>query len=305
LEKFFVIYYMPEDRKNSGPDFIGIGAMKAATTWIFQCLVEHPQVCSNSKKELHFFDKPEKYKKGIELYLSFFKDCPPHTIKGEFTPAYIFSKQTPDLIYKHFPDTKIIACLRNPADRAASHYRFNIYKNGRLSIYKDFSQAIRKDKEIIARGKYYEQLKRYFDLFAPENIFITIYEELKEDPAREIKRLYDFLGIDSSFTPASLSQKKNVTGDKRIKSKRPGLSKLLYTGRRFIPRESRREKILQKYGVYNFFKNILQKNKIATRHDPAPQITVTDRDKQYLRDVYRDDIEKLEELIGKDLSIWK
>jgi len=219
---------MPEDRKNSGPDFIGIGAMKAATTWIFQCLVEHPQVCSNSKKEIHFFDKPEKYQKGIDLYLSFFKDCPSHSfdktqdrrIKGEFTPAYIFSKQAPDLIHKHFPNTKIIACLRNPADRVISHYRFNIYKNGRLSIYKDFSQAIRKDKEVIARGRYYEQLKRYFDLFNPENIFIIIYEELKKDPAREIKKLYEFLGIDSDFSPQSLSQKKNVTGDKRIKSKR-------------------------------------------------------------------------------------
>jgi hypothetical protein len=287
------------------PDFIGIGAMKAASTWIFQCLKEHPQVCDDSKKEIHFFNKPQNYKKGIDFYLPFFNNCPDDKIKGEYTPCYIFSSRTPELIHKHFPDVKIIACLRDPVDRAISHYRFNVCKNGRLSIYKDFSQAIKKDKEMVAKGKYYEQLKRYYRFFDKKNILVIIYEELKRDPEKEVKRAYDLLGIDSGFSPPSLDKKKNVTGHEIMTSKKPGLSKALYTGRRFLPRESVWEDLLQRSGLYDSLKNVLRKNKIKAKNDPTEEIIITDQDRQYLQDVYRDDIEKLEELIGKDLSIWK
>ncbi len=296
-----------ENSHKQSPDFIGIGVMKAATTWIFQCLVEHPQVCDRSKKELHFFDKPQKYKKGIEFYLSFFQNCLNDKIKGEFTPAYIFSRQTPELIYRHFPNTKIIVCLRNPVDRVASHYKFNVYQNGRLSIYKNFSQAIRKDKEIVVRGKYYEQLKKYFDLFPKDNILVTIYEEIKNDPQKEISKIYEFLGVDPDFRPAALTRKANVTGDKKFISKRPLISKILYISRRFVPRESRREKALERYGLYDFFKGVLRKNKIFISKDQSANIDISikNKDKEYLKRIYQEDIQKLEKLIGKDLSIWK
>ena len=99
------------------PDFIGIGASKAASSWIFSCLKEHPEICVSSKKEINFFNKPYNYNKGIEHYKSFFKHCPKKSIKGEFTPNYINSTQVPQLIHKHFPNVKIIACLRNPIDK--------------------------------------------------------------------------------------------------------------------------------------------------------------------------------------------
>lgn len=127
-----------ENNHKQSPDFIGIGVMKAATTWIFQCLVEHPDICGSSKKEIHFFDRPENYKKGLEYYKAFFNNCSHDKVKGEYTPRYIFSKDAPELIYKNFLDVKIIACLRNPVDRAASHYKFSVCQNGRLSVFCSF-----------------------------------------------------------------------------------------------------------------------------------------------------------------------
>src|SRR6056297_2233099 len=129
---------MNKERENFSPDFIGIGAMKAATSWIYKCLIEHPEVCGSSKKELHFFDRPQNYKKGIDYYISFFKHCPQDKAKGEYTPNYLYSPATPELISRHFPNVKIIVCLRNPAERAWSHYLFSVKKKGRLSLYKNF-----------------------------------------------------------------------------------------------------------------------------------------------------------------------
>lgn len=296
---------MNSNKQRSSPDFIGIGVMKAATSWIFQCLKEHPEVCDHSKKEIHFFDRPQNYSKGIEHYKDLFQDCPPDKMKGEYTPSYIFSREAPKLISKHFPNVKIIACLRNPVDRAVSHYKFNIYRNGRLSIYKDFGQAIRKDKEVIDRGKYYEQLKNYFDLFPKENILVIIYEELKDDPKQEIKKIYEFLGVDNSFVPPSLIQKQNVTGAKKVKSRKPLLAKGFYLFRKWIPRESKRERFLAKLGLYNSLKRVLEKNKKVVAGDIKEDITIKQEDKEYLRDIYKEDTKKLEKLINKDLSAWK
>lgn len=96
------------EKLNKKPDFIGIGVMKAASTWIFRSLQEHPEICSCTKKEIRFFNTPYNYQKGINYYLSFFENCPDKKIKGEFTPFYILYPQVPLLIYKHFPDVKIM-----------------------------------------------------------------------------------------------------------------------------------------------------------------------------------------------------
>ncbi|MFX0073102.1 MAG: sulfotransferase domain-containing protein, partial [Candidatus Hermodarchaeota archaeon] len=108
------------------PDFIGIGAMKAASEWILSCLDEHPEICVTSYKEINFFNKPYNYEKGLKYYYKFFSHCPKDKIKGEFTPSYMLSPMSADLIYKTFPQVKLIVCLRNPAERAYSDYRYNI-----------------------------------------------------------------------------------------------------------------------------------------------------------------------------------
>ncbi len=117
-------------------DFIGIGAAKAASTWIFTCLNEHPEICSDSRKETNFFSRYYNYKKGIKYYYSLFSHCSEDKIKGEFSPTYISSPQAPYLIYKHFPEVKLIACLRNPVDRAYSEYNFRVRTKSGIYIYK-------------------------------------------------------------------------------------------------------------------------------------------------------------------------
>jgi hypothetical protein len=121
---------MNSKHKNEGPDFIGIGAMKAATYWIYHCLDAHPEICMSSRKELHFFEKPANYRMGIGWYTSHFSHCSEGKVLGEITPAYLSSPDAPVLIHRHYPRVKIFACLRNPVERAYSHYRFEVVRKG-------------------------------------------------------------------------------------------------------------------------------------------------------------------------------
>jgi len=111
-------------------DFIGIGAARRGTTWIYECLKEHPQICVSKIKEVRFFSDQRTYRKGMKYYQSFFNHCSGNKIKGEISPAYLWGKNgenVASLIKKHFPGVKIFAVLRDPAERAYSHYHYDMY----------------------------------------------------------------------------------------------------------------------------------------------------------------------------------
>ena len=295
-------------KKSLGPNYIGIGAMKAASGWIFRCIELHPEVSDNTPKELHFFTK--QYDKGINYYYSIFRQHPKDKIKGEYTPGYMASPQTASLIYKHLPNVKIIACLRNPAERAYSQYRYNIQERGRYRIYKSFEDTIKKDDVIVERGFYYKQLKPYFELFPRENILIVFYEDLKKNPAEFIQGIYKFLGLkNTSFIPSLVNRKKSITGAYIIKIKFPLLNLLVFWLNSMIYKESSLRKLINKFKLEKLYikfqrinrKEITGKNIKTLSIPPLKQST---RD-YLLKNLYKDDIQNLEKLLNKDLSFWK
>src|SRR3989344_5640213 len=99
-------------------DFIGVGAPKCGTTWIAECLAEHPDVCFSWNKEPHFFNRDREYEKSLDYYRTYFKNCENKKLRGEYTVNYLYFDSAADRIKKHFPGTKIIIALRNPIERA-------------------------------------------------------------------------------------------------------------------------------------------------------------------------------------------
>ncbi|HEY9295730.1 MAG TPA: sulfotransferase domain-containing protein, partial [Phormidium sp.] len=102
------------------PDFIIIGAQKCGTTSLYEYLIQHPQILAASKKEVHFFDL--NFAKGVDWYRQQFKPVSQKSITGEASPYYIFHPLVPQRIYQLFPQVKLIVLLRNPVERAISHY---------------------------------------------------------------------------------------------------------------------------------------------------------------------------------------
>lgn len=296
-------------------DFIGIGAAKCATTWVYQCLLEHPRICGPYRKELNFFitKKPTwgntniehrkyLYNRGISYYKKYFSHCMANAVKGEYSVSYFNGPGAAQLIKKHFPNVKLLVCLRDPVKRAYSHYLF-AKEFLLLEKSQTFEEALKNHPEIyIEWSMYYKQLKNYLELFPKKNIGIFLIEDLKKNPVTFMKKIYEFLGVENDFVPPSAFEKENVakkTKSKFVKKIINEIAKASIFLRKlhlyFIV------DFLRKLGVENLVVYINNKLNIESFQKP-PLNPVTER---YLRNIFREDIEKLESLLKRDLSLWK
>lgn len=288
------------------PDFLGIGAMKSATYWFYTCLVAHPEVCMGARKEIHFFDTPSNQKKGVDWYESFFSHCQQDTKQGEITPNYINTPGTAALIQQHYPDVKLFACLRNPVERAYSHYRFNVVRKGHMSIYDSFEQALEKDESLVEMGMYCKQLKAYFERFPKENILILLYDDIGKDPIGILRSLYSFIGVDSSFVPEMVQTRKGVTGTRVAEYKIPFINPLLFRIRDRI-RGGLLDRVLGSMGVKAWLRTLILKNRrmVDAKSGQEPVFPpLSDETYQSLVTIFEQDIKGLEELLDRDLNIW-
>jgi len=292
------------------PNFIGIGTTKAATTWIFQCLKEHPEICGSSVKDTRFFNTEYYYRKGLNYYYSFFKNCPKNSIKGEITPDYIYHQKTPYLIRKHFPDVKIIIVLRNPIEKIYSEYRFQKIRKLRLSIYKTLEEAIKKDPMLTKMGYYYKQISKYYDLFPNENILILFFDDIEKNPIEFMKKIYTFIGAKNiDFIPPSINRKINIYGEIVGQNKIPYINSISYKmiihlkEDRFVKKfikKIRLDEFLQKFLVFNV-KRLIKTDIVKNNNN----LSMNTNTKNYLRLIYKEEIKKLEKFLGIDLSHWK
>jgi hypothetical protein len=190
------------------PNFFCIGAQKAGTTSLFHLLRQHPDVFIPPQKEAHFFDHEERFRKGIEWYLDYFyREYENEKICGSITPSYAFHKKCPERMSRMLgKDLKLIFILRDPVNRAWSHYQMQKMK-GIESL--SFENAIKVEKEriglnesnyldfsYISRGYYAKQIERYLKFFKLQNIlFLDFEKQISQDLKQTVREVETFLGI--------------------------------------------------------------------------------------------------------------
>jgi hypothetical protein len=201
------------------PDFLIIGAQKGGTTSVYAYLSAHPHVRPGLFKEAHFFDL--RFARGERWYRSIFPLRGPlrkaRAITGEASPYYLFHPLAAERAARVAPHARVIVLLRDPAERAWSHYRHEVAA-GRESL--SFLDAIRAEPErlagaedavrtgssadlaeahrrhsYVARGRYAEQLARWFAVFPREQILVLRAEDLFHEPDRVWAGVQDFLGL--------------------------------------------------------------------------------------------------------------
>ena len=196
------------------PDFVIIGAQKGGTSFLYYLLTRHPLVEPAARKELHFFDQPEHFDKGAEWYRRCFprvgsKDGQ-RSITGEATPYYLFDPPVAERMAKIVPKTQLIALLRNPIDRAYSHYQMQV-KRG--TEPRSFEEAIEQPhSSYVSRGIYVDQLLRWFEFFSKEQMLILKSEDFFERPVETLKVVLTFLDIPDWQPEASELQQRRHTG---------------------------------------------------------------------------------------------
>ena len=283
-------------------DFFIVGAPKAGTTSLYHYLNEHPQVEMSSQKEPDYFSDKAIHDQGmyygknrinaLDKYESLFAQKE-SVVYGEASVSYLFYDNVAEDIKKYNPNAKIIIMLRNPIERAFSHYLMD-YRLGLISD--SFENIITKKskhknahlfyQQYVEVSKYYNQIKRYQDFFEKDNLLFIDYEDFKKNVSESVGQVYSFLKISDEFSDF-VNIKHNSFVMPRNKVIRFIYSFVFFrkTLIFFIPT------YLLKFIRYFLF-----------RLDKKPKLskeTII-----HLREIFNDDIRKVEEILRKDYSKW-
>ena len=221
------------------PDFIVVGAQKAATTSLYNALRQHPDIDGPDHKETHYFSDTKLFAKGLERYCSLFPERKTEKTKlGEFTPNYLFDSHALTNIYNELGgDTKIVVVLRNPVDRFLSCYKHfsavgklfrgdvvnaemreklePFFDNGWEGESRTLAEVVSgRDEhwkcEYYAGGRYALHINKAWDLFGRKNVRVVLFEDLVKKPNNNVKAIHEFLGVEpkhSKFRILNTSKK--------------------------------------------------------------------------------------------------
>lgn len=230
-------------RSRALPDFIIIGAMKSGTSSLFSYLSQHPQMFQSKRKEVHFFDggltpEVDNFAKEQAWYQAHFplrKNMSTDSKTFEASPLYIFNPLAPKRIFDIIPKVKIIAILRNPTERAISHYFHEKRKNREpLPIYEalqeeekrlepainreDYKSELFRHFSYKSRGLYKKQIERYLNYFPWQQILVLNSDELFSEPDNTLRRVFEFVGVETEFKVKDLKPRNVANNRSKVDS---------------------------------------------------------------------------------------
>lgn len=268
-------------------DFLIIGAQKAGTTSLRAFLESIPAYVKVSKTEHHFWNREGKYNDGFGLsgYMENFAEASENQLVGEKSPSYLGSYEAPARIHKHFPNVKLIAILRNPAERAYSAY-WHGRRVGAIDPKISFLQSIQNHRknhgkpygDLVTPGLYSQHLARYHEFFPKDQILVLDFQQLLTEPTEELTKSISFLGLDLETVSRSGTlefPKRNVA---RV-SRSPAVSRYIH-GTRLLSYETK-SKILKKF--------------LKTGDIPPME----PEERLFLSQIYRDEAEKVSAITGR------
>jgi len=283
------------------PNFFIVGAPKAGTSSLYAYLKEIPEIFMSAIKEPNYFsrdifpdDHPINPIRDKKKYLKLFKNVKDEKIIGEASPTYLADSEAPKFIHDVSPNAKILISLREPVERTFSNYlmlvRIGILKS---SFHEELQKSFQNQEDKILnklnlkRGLYYENVKKYINIFGKKNIKIIIFEDFIKNEKEIIKDILKFLNLESEiidFNPEIYNKFGMVRGR---------FGEFLLQNRS-IRRIS--EKLISPEARNKLKKKIILKN--------APKPKIEPEDRQLLIDFFYDDIQKLKELLGRSFP-WK
>ncbi|MGX1495005.1 sulfotransferase family protein [Roseibium aggregatum] len=264
--------------------FLIFGAAKSATTWLQRSLERSPTI-SMPSPELHYFS--DEYHRGPDWYLSQFNFDKPDALVGEKSNTYLTVPQAAERIRKDLPDVRLIVQMREPAARAYSDYCM-LFRRGEVSrnIEDHLDPARAADKRFINNGRYAMHLRRFYDLFPPEQILLLLFEDIRREPEAQLARLASHIGHDAPLA---------APVDSKVKDKNAAV----------VPLSLRR--VLKPFrpvldGVRHT-KPIKVLRDAVARPQEYPPLS-PDLEKR-LQDFYAPEVSELEQRIGRPLDVWR
>ena len=294
------------------PNFFIVGAAKAGTTALRNYLEQHPEIYFSPIKETHFFSKDidsfnfrdefkakvntskgahQKFITNQEEYLTLFTGVKEESVIGEATASYLYSQKAAGNIYQFNPNSKVVIILRDPIKRAFSHYlmdkRMSFTDQSFLEAVKEDISKTKKGWGIsnlyIELGLYYQQVKRFLEIFPSNQLLILYHEDLQKSPPATLAQITAFLGIKSDYF-FDTNQKHNVAA---------------------LPRNAKTITLIRKLNITALIPKVITNRFKWVFYNKKNLPQLTNDDIKTLGNYFADDIEKLESLLKKDLTHWK
>jgi hypothetical protein len=186
--------------------FVGIGAQKAGTTWLFEKLRQHPCISFPAGKEVHFWDKHRH--RGVDWYRRLF-EVDDGRLHGEVTPAYsILPRETVGQVRRAFPSLRTILIIRNPLERAWSAAKMSLAREGIPIDEAPDERFLREFHEpsSIARGDYEACIRCWRSEYPPERLLVLRFERVSSDPIGVLRDCCRHLGVDDTAFPAGIER---------------------------------------------------------------------------------------------------
>ena len=283
-------------------DFFIVGAPKSGTTSLYQYLNQHQDISMSLIKEPNYFSSEELNRQGLyykakvisqlETYNKLFIKEKNNQLLGEASVSYLFYQDVPCKIHTYNPNAKIIILLRDPVERVYSHYLMD-YRLGhtKISLEKILNDSSVKDhsllyQQYIELGFYYNQVKRYVDIFGKENVCIMLYDQLKENNEKLTNNVISFLNLDVNH---DINFKTPYNSSKNSTNK---IIQALYS-LNFIRKSV-------SYFSPSSIINLINKKFFNNKED-----RLFKRLEDQLYNLYVEDILLLEKMLNLDLSSWK
>ncbi len=274
------------------PNFIAVGPPRTATTWLHTLLRGHVNLPERAK-ETRFFDN--RFRLGLDWYARHFKHARSGVPTGEIAPTYFHSACARERIADSLPGVKIIVSLREPVERLYSLYRLKLSAG---LLRGSFLESVRGDAEMIESSRYVFHLSEWMKLFGPERVLVLVYESLVHEPVQYAEQIFDYLGLPrqnlsaKDFTPVHNSETFR-------QPRHPTVKKLAVQMRDSVLAHVAMPRRLLKWVRFGkLLESVLERSSRA--------IPPLDADlKARLREKFTSEVEGVETLVARDLSIWK
>ncbi|AEH44613.1 sulfotransferase [Thermodesulfatator indicus DSM 15286] len=278
------------------PNFIIAGAAKSGSSTLYFYLGRHPEILMSKEKEPAYFTKYWG-KKDLKWYESQFDHWNGEKAIGEATVEYMVDEHASERIYKVITNVKLIFIMRNPVDRAWSHYWHRVKMGEETRSFEDVIRSVKDgnlNEYIVRYGMYATHIRRFLKFFPKTQMKFIILEEFSKEPSKFFGEIFRFLGVDDSFN-IEYVEKKNAAKIYKFK-----WLNLLWAKIRTMDRlKENLPKVIYRplRKGFRFIDNLNKKPFIL------PKMSVKDR--YFLKNVFQEEINSLEIIIGKSLELWK
>jgi hypothetical protein len=276
------------------PTFVGIGAQKCASTWLYRLLAAHPQVTVPAVKEVDFFSY--RYDRGHQWYEEQFGGSGAGEVaRGEISPSYFHEVAVPARVARYVPEARILLSLREPVERALSNHRHEV-RAGHLAGDVSFEAGLANNPMYVEQGLYATHLRHWLRHFPRERVLVLLAEDIARDPLGASQQVFRFLGVDDEFQPDEAHGRYNASFVPR--SRLLGNAKDAVYGATRLPGLRWAWDAAANLGLRSVYRGINHAPATAAIPPPRPETL------EALRARFEPEVRGLEDLLGRSLQGW-